>query len=87
MQRKHQRDGAACVGAGNGDPAADGAAAAGLLGFFGRIGFRSGFGGTIGCSCAITGLGSILVVPGVMKPAGLPLTCTGIVTGWKFSRV
>jgi hypothetical protein len=58
-----------------------------LFGFFGRVGFRSGFGGTIGCSCATTGLGSILVVPGIIKPAALPLICTGIVTGWKLSNV
>lgn len=56
----------------------------GFLGFFGRIVWRTG---TIGCSCATTGLGSILVVPGVKKLPGLPLTCTGIVTGWNWFRV
>jgi hypothetical protein len=32
-------------------------------------------------------LGSTLEVPGVIKPAGLPLITTGIVTGRKLSRV
>jgi hypothetical protein len=57
------------------------AVAFGCFGFFGRTGF-SGFGGSTGCSVATTGLGSILDEPGVMKPAGLPVTCTGTVTGW-----
>src|ERR1700734_2878718 len=41
----------------------------------------------MGCSVATTGLGSILDVPGIMKPAGLPVTATGTLTGRKPSRV
>jgi hypothetical protein len=57
--------------------------------FFGRLTRcgLTGFGGSMGCSVATTGLGSILDVPGVMKPAGLPVTATGTVTGRKPSRV
>lgn len=58
------------------------------LGFFGRVGLRAGFGGgATGSSCATTGLGSIRVVPTARKPAGLPLTRTGTVTGLKSFRV
>src|ERR1700722_13874463 len=59
--------------------------AAVFFGLFGRCGL-TGFGGSMGCSVATTGLGSILDVPGVMKPAGLPVTATGTVTGRKPSR-
>jgi hypothetical protein len=70
------------------DDAAGGSAHAGSFGFFGRVGLRAGFGGgATGSSCATTGLGSIRVVPGVKKPAGLPLTRTGTVTGLKSFRV
>ena len=61
-------------------------AAAAFFGLFGRCGL-TGFGGSMGCSVATTGLGSILDVPGIMKPAGLPVTATGTVTGKKPSRV
>ena len=57
-----------------------------ICGFFGRTGL-TGFGGSMGCSVATTGLGSIRDVPGIMKPAGLPVTATGTVTGKKPSRV
>ena len=72
------------VGFGKGEPAAAGGAAAALggFGFFGRIGFRTGFGGgPAGLSSATTGLGSIMVEAGVAKSPGLRITWTGTVTG------
>jgi len=73
----------AATGAGNADPASAGAAAAfGFFGFFGRIGFRTLGGGAAGLSSANTGLGSMMVVAGVVKSPGFRITCTGTVTGW-----
>jgi hypothetical protein len=74
----------AAVGAGNGDPASAGSAAAfGFFGF-GRIGLRTFGGGPAGFSSANTGLGSIMVVAGLAKSPGFRITCTGTVTGWNF---
>ena len=54
----------------------------GGFGFFGRIGFRAGFGGgPAGLSSANTGLGSVVVVAGEQKSPGLRITWTGTVTG------
>jgi hypothetical protein len=62
-----QRVAGAAEGAGNGDPASAGAAAAfGFFGF-GRIGFPTFGGGPAGLSSANTGLGSIVVLAGVVK--------------------
>jgi hypothetical protein len=70
-------------GFGNGEPAAGAVAAAlGGFGFFGRIGFRTGFGGgPAGLSSANTGLGSIMVEAGEPKSPGFRITWTGTVTG------
>jgi hypothetical protein len=86
QRRSNQRVGCGGGGAGfgKGEPAAAGAAAAALgdFGFFGRIGFRAGFGGgPAGLSSANTGLGSIMVEAGEPKSPGFRITWTGTVTG------
>jgi len=77
-----QRVAGAAAGAGNGVPAAGAAAA---FGFFGRIGLARG-GGPAGFSSANTGLGSTMVVAGVVKSPGFRITCTGTVTGWNLGN-
>ena len=84
QRRSNQRAGCGGVGFGKGEPAAAGGAAADLggFGFFGRIGFRTGFGGgPAGLSSANTGLGSIMVEAGEPKSPGFRITWTGTVTG------
>ena len=73
-------------GVGNGDPAAGAAAPAlGGFGFFGRIGLRAERGGgPAGLSSATTGLGSTVMVSGLVKSPGARITLTGTVTGWNF---
>ena len=44
-------------------------------------------GGPAGCSSANTGLGSMMVVAGVVKSPGLRITCTGTVAGWNLCSV
>jgi len=75
--------GGAAAGVGNGDPAAGAAAAFGGFGFFGRIGLRAARGGgPAGRSSATTGLGSTVMVSGLVKSPGVRITRTGMVTGW-----
>lgn len=71
-------------GVGNGDAAAAGAAPAlGGFGFFGRIGFRAARGGgPAGRSSATTGLGSTVMMSGLVKSPAVRTTLTGTVTGW-----
>ena len=72
-------------GSGNADPAAGAAPALGGFGFFGRIGLRaSRGGGPAGLSSATTGLGSTVMVSGLVKSPGVRITLTGTVTGWNF---
>jgi hypothetical protein len=79
--------GGAALGSGNGEPAAAGAAL-GFFGFFGRITFRTAFGGgPAGLSSANTGLGSTVVEAGVEKSPGLRITCTVTVAGWNLGRL
>ncbi len=80
-------------GSGNGEPAAGvvstgaaaGAAAAGL-GFRGRCGLRTGFGGVAGWSSANTGFGSVVTEAGVVKSPGFLITFTGTLAGWYLGR-
>ena len=73
---------AGCCGAGVGNGEAAPGAWAGF-GFFGRIGLRAAFGGgPAGLSSANTGLGSIVMVAGVVKSPASRITCTGTVAGW-----
>ncbi|MBC7578688.1 hypothetical protein [Tardiphaga sp.] len=44
-------------------------------------------GGAIGCSSAITGLGSTTVVAGLVKSPAVRVTVTGTVIGWNLARV
>src|SRR4051812_1476488 len=75
--------GGTAAGAGNGDPAAGAAAALGGFGFFGRIGLRAARGGgPAGRNSATTGLGSTVIVSGLVKSPGVRITLTGTVTGW-----
>jgi hypothetical protein len=77
--------GGGAAGVGNGDPAAGAAAALGGFGFFGRIGLRAARGGgPAGLSSATTGLGSTVMVSGLVKSPGVRITRTGTVTGWNF---
>src|SRR5882757_11008364 len=79
--------GGAALGSGNGEPAAAGAAL-GCFGFFGRITFRTAFGGgPAGLSSANTGLGSTVVEAGVEKSPGLRITWTVTVAGWNLGRL
>lgn len=75
-------------GSGNGEPAAGadsaGAAAAAGLGFLGRCGLRTGFGGVAGWSSANTGFGSDVTEAGVVKSPGFRITFTGTLAGWYF---
>ena len=79
VHRDQRVTGCAGAGVGTADPAAGAAAA---LGFFGRIGLRALGGGATGWSSANTGLGSMMVVAGLVASPGLRITCTGTVTGW-----
>jgi hypothetical protein len=57
----------------------------GGLGFFGRIGLRAARGGgPAGLSSATTGLGSTVMMSGLVKSPGVRITLTGTVTGWNF---
>jgi hypothetical protein len=79
VHRDQRVTGCAGAGVGSADPAAGAAAASG---FFGRIGLRALGGGAAGWSSANTGLGSMMVVAGLVASPGLRITCTGTVTGW-----
>jgi hypothetical protein len=60
----------------------------GFFGFFGRITFRTAFGGgPAGLSSANTGLGSTVVEAGVEKSPGLRITWTVTVAGWNLGRL
>src|SRR5712664_4050591 len=77
----------AAFGSGNAEPSGAAAAGFGGLGFLGRIGLRTGFGGgPAGCSSVKTGLGSVTVVAGVARSPGLRTTCTCTVAGWNLFR-
>lgn len=82
--------GGAALGAGNAaSGAAAGAAAAAGFGFFffGRIALCPRGGGPAGCSSANTGLGSSVVVAGLVMSPGVRVTVTGTVAGWNFGML
>lgn len=83
-----QRVGAAAGGGAAASGAAGAAAAAGFgFFFFGRIALCPRGGGPAGCSSANTGLGSSVVVAGLVKSPGERVTVTGTVAGWNFGML
>src|SRR4051794_41447883 len=83
--RADQRVGCDALGLGNGDPAAGAAAALGGFGFFGRIGLRAARGGgPAGRNSATTGVGSTVIVSGVVETPGGRVTPARTGNRWGF---